>query len=355
METRKVYQDLAKRLDSFPQGYPATNSGKELEILAYLFSPEEARLASHLYLTFQPLDELTEELGLTKKEGRELVKSMSAKGLIYLKRTSRGIEVLMLPFIVGFYENQRDRMDEAFANLFEDYYREAAFDLLSVEPQFQRVIPVNETIRSGIEILPEESVSDLLSGKKAWAVVDCICRKQQALLGKGCEHPLKVCLVMSDMPDVFTSQPGMEVLDLEGALGILDQAAKAGLVHTISNQKKDISYVCNCCTCSCGLLRGISEAHIANVVARSAYFASVDEEQCTACGNCEDLCQFDAITVTGMAEINHDICVGCGVCAKSCPSQAISLSRRDEADVLDIPDSLSDWLEQRAAARNLIK
>ena len=351
MENRKVYQNLAKRLDSFPQGFPATNSGKELEILAHLFTPEEARLASHLSLSFQSLDEIVAEIGCSKEESRQMVKSMSAKGLIFLNRSDQGIEVLLLPFIVGFYENQRDLMDETFARLFEDYYHEAAFDLLSVEPQFQRVIPINETIKSGIEILPEESVSDLLSGKKAWAVVDCICRKQQSLLGQGCEHPLKVCLVMSDTPDVFQGQKGMEVLDLEGALGILDQAAKAGLVHTISNQKKDISYVCNCCTCGCGLLRGIAEAHIANVVARSAYVATVDEDLCTTCGTCEDLCQFDAINVTGMAEINQDICVGCGVCAKSCPSQAISLSQRDVADVLEIPDSLSDWLEQRAAAR----
>jgi Na+-translocating ferredoxin:NAD+ oxidoreductase subunit B len=354
MENREIYQALANQLDSFPQGFPASKTGKELDVLAHLFSPEEARLASHLTLEFQSFDEIIDALNITSSQGRALIKGLSQKGLIYLMRGSDGLELLLLPFIVGFYENQRDTIDETFAQLFEDYYQEVAHELLSVEPQFHRVIPVNETIDFNIEILPEESVSSLLSEKQAWAVMDCICRKQKALLGEGCDHPLKMCLVMSDTPGVFDGRQGMDALDLEGAIAVLDEAARAGLVHTVSNQKKDISYICNCCTCSCGLLRGIAEANVANVVAKSSYFATVTDELCVGCGECIEVCQFDAITLDDIASINRDACVGCGVCARNCPEGAITLSLRDPLELTAVPDSLGDWLEQRAGARGIV-
>ena len=39
----EVYEKLRERLDMFPQGFPKTQSGVELEILENLFSEEEAK------------------------------------------------------------------------------------------------------------------------------------------------------------------------------------------------------------------------------------------------------------------------------------------------------------------------
>jgi ferredoxin len=259
----------------------------------------------------------------------------------------------MPPFIVGFYENQVWRMDADFAHLFEEYYHEAMHAMLSVQPQFQRVVPINASINADVEILPEEDVSTLLSRKKAWAVLDCICRKQQALIGQACEHPIRVCLAMSDTPGAFDTYPDMDALDLESALKVLDMAAESGLVHTVSNRKQNITYVCSCCTCSCGLLRGITEAHIANVVARSSYFAVVAEDLCIGCGECEAVCQFEAITIEAIAEINRVACAGCGVCTRVCPEGAIRLTKRAAEEIKPIPDTVDEWLEQRSQARGL--
>lgn len=353
MKVQETYQALAEHLDSFPQGFPSTQSRKELELLAYLFTPEEAQFALNVSLSFAPLSDITQKAGLTPSESQSLIKSMANKGLINIQRGTDGIEINMPPFIVGFYENQVFRMDETFAQLFEDYYQEAMHEMLSVEPQFQRVIPVNQSISTGVEILPEEDVSSILSSKQAWAVLDCICRKQQALLGKACGHPLKVCLAMSDRPGAFDGATELEVLDLEGALQVMDMAAQAGLVHTVSNRKHDVIYVCNCCTCGCGLLRGIAEAHLSNVVARSSYFALVDPDLCIGCGECESMCQFDAITVLEVAMINKDVCTGCGVCTRVCPEAAITLVRRQAEEIKPIPDSADEWLIQRSQARGL--
>ena len=351
MEHKDTYQALARHLDAFPQGFPATESGKELELLAYLFTPEEAKFALRLSLSYQPMDEINAMDGFSRSESLTLIKAMVSKGLVNMRRGDQGIEVSLLPFIVGFFERQVFRMDKTFAQLFEDYYHEARHKLLSVEPQFHRVIPINESISFGVEILPEEDVTTLLSNKEAWAVFDCTCRKQQALLDQACDHPLKVCLAMSDQPGAFDSVPNMEALDLESAIRVLDYAAQSGLVHTVSNQKDEISYICNCCTCGCGLLRGIAEAKMANVVARSSYYAIVDEDLCTGCGECEPMCQFDAITVTQFSIVDRDICTGCGVCVRTCPKDAITLLHRPPEEVKAIPNSTDDWLIQRQHAR----
>ena len=353
MEHRSVYQKLAKKLDSFPQGFPATKSGKELELLELLFTPEEADFACYLTLEPQLLNDIEAQAGVSSAEIRGFLQSMGTKGLLKIARGENGMAVGLLPFVVGFFENQVFRMDKTFADVYEAYYKEAFTTLLSVEPQFHRVIPVNEPIKSDVEILPEDNVVALIASKKAWAVLDCVCRTEQALLGKACGHPIKVCLALSDTPGAFDNAPKLEVLDMDGALAILEKATEAGLVHTVSNNKEDLYYVCNCCTCGCSLLRGISEANIANVVARSAYYAVVDPDLCTGCGLCLDYCQFDAISINGESEVNAVKCVGCGVCAHHCPEGAISLTLRDQSEQPSVPESEQSWLAERAKARGL--
>jgi ferredoxin len=346
-----AYYALAKHLDSYPHGFPATKSGIELKLLAYLFTPEEAQLALSMNLQYRPLTEISIRSGISRHACQTLVLNMAKKGLVNLRSGPDGPELSLPPFIVGFYENQVLTMDETFAQLFEQYYQEALYEITAEQPQFHRIVPVNVSINSGVEILPEENVASLLSQKQAWAVLDCICRKQQALIGQGCDHPVRVCLAMSDTPGIFEGIPDMEALDLDGALQVLDQAAKSGLVHTVSNQKRDIGYICSCCTCSCGLLRGIADAHMANIVAKSSYFAVVDESLCVGCEDCEAYCQFDAIKVEETATINKNSCVGCGVCVRICPEGAITLMKRPAKEVKQIPESVDEWLVLRRQAR----
>ena len=59
-----VYQQLAQRLDTLPNGFPATSDGAELRILEYLFSPEEAALAAKLRLTLETPKEIAARLNL---------------------------------------------------------------------------------------------------------------------------------------------------------------------------------------------------------------------------------------------------------------------------------------------------
>ncbi len=55
--------------------------------------------------------------------------------------------------------------------------------------------------------------------------------------------------------------------------------------------------------------------------------ASVNEEQCSGCRICNDLCPFNAILFHEdrmVSEINPALCQGCGTCVAACPAGAIS-------------------------------
>ena len=59
--------------------------------------------------------------------------------------------------------------------------------------------------------------------------------------------------------------------------------------------------------------------------------ATIKVQDCTACGKCQDVCRFDAISCNGPGNegvgktylVDPIACEGCGVCALSCPAEAI--------------------------------
>ncbi|MCD6416674.1 MAG: 4Fe-4S binding protein [Planctomycetes bacterium] len=51
----------------------------------------------------------------------------------------------------------------------------------------------------------------------------------------------------------------------------------------------------------------------------------VNEEECTSCGICADVCPVEAISLdSGVAVINQDECTECLTCVDECPVGAIS-------------------------------
>jgi len=57
----------------------------------------------------------------------------------------------------------------------------------------------------------------------------------------------------------------------------------------------------------------------------SGELAVIDQDICTQCGKCFDVCRFDAIDVNdGIHIVNELSCEGCGYCARVCPVDAIT-------------------------------
>jgi Pyruvate/2-oxoacid:ferredoxin oxidoreductase delta subunit len=355
------YKSLARKLDSLPEGFPETPDGAELRILEHLFSPQEAELASKLRLKLENAREIQDRIGGDFKTIKNMLKGMSRKGLIRMgKAEVGGLGFGLMPFVVGIYELQTGNMDAALAKLFEDYYQQAFVQMTEVEPKFHRVIPVGETIRNDMSIEPFENAATIIENAKAWGVTECICRQQKALIGDPCDHPLDVCMTFSQRHGAYDNSSAVKALTKEEAYETLKRASDAGLVHSVSNNLEADSfishYICNCCTCSCGILRGISEKGMSNVIARSAFVCNVDPDLCTGCDLCIEYCQFDALSLSPedlFVQINQTKCVGCGVCIPKCPEEGLSMIRRPENEVLPIPPTHEAWLEERSTTRGM--
>ncbi len=85
-----------------------------------------------------------------------------------------------------------------------------------------------------------------------------------------------------------------------------------------------------------------------NSIARSDFYAEVDEDQCTGCEACIDRCQFNAMAmVDGICEVDRNHCYGCGLCISWCSVEALSLVQKDPAELTPPPYDDNAWREIR--------
>jgi len=345
-----VYERLADALDRLPNGFPRTASGVEIAILKHLFSPEEANLALQVGGEWTPLPAIAERMGMAEREARAALKPMTRRGLVwgYIHGGTRHYR--MAPFIVGFYEAQLETMDHKLAHMVEEYMAQGgAAGIMRPQPAHQRVVPARGSVKAEW-ILPYDDVKALLQNAKTFRVRDCICRVQQKMIGKGCDAPIHNCLSFSDAALPTTPND----VTLEQALALLDEAEGAALVHSVSNVAQGVSYICNCCGCCCGILRGITEYGIQESMAAANYYGSVDADACSGCGLCEGRCQVGAIMrPDGVAEVDRLRCIGCGLCVTGCPQGAVTLHIKPEAEIIHPPADLAAWEQQRLRNRGL--
>ncbi|MBN1536473.1 MAG: 4Fe-4S binding protein [Anaerolineales bacterium] len=350
-----VYQQLARRLDETPNGFPATESGVELRLLAKVFTPEEAHLASVMTLHAEPSCDIASRAGIDSKEAYKTLKGMASKGLVSFKKGKGKLLFALEPFIVGFYEAQLPRIDKEMASLFEQYFHESGGAVSSIEPSVHRVIPIQEAIPHEITIFPHEQASQIVEAAKAWGVRNCICRVQKRLIGEGCHAPLEVCLTLAPFEGAFDHSQVDRAITKEEALEILHKAEEAGLVHSTGNYISRIYYICNCCTCCCGVLRAIKEFGIPTAMARADFYAVVNDALCMGCGDCLGYCPFNAISLSGgMAAIDRSRCMGCGLCSSGCALDALHLERRPAEESHPIPQNIKEWGKERIKHRGEI-
>jgi electron transport complex protein RnfB len=347
------YAALAAALDTLPNGYPRTESGVELLILRKLVSPDEAALAALLGRGYESPDALAAQAGLPAAEVLRKLKDLARRGLVWPGKGERGLEFRLAPFIVGIYEAQTESLDHELAHLVEDYMEQGgAKGIMGPLPSLHRVVPARGTVKSE-QVLPYDDVKAMILGAAAFSVRDCICRKEQELLDKRrCSAPLHNCLSLSPSPR--SPRPGD--ISREEALAILDQAEESALVHTVSNVLAGSSYVCNCCGCCCGILRGITEYGLENSVAAANYRAWIDAATCTGCGICAERCQVGAISLRdALAVVDLRKCIGCGLCVSGCAALSARLEPKGESEIVHPPADFAAWerarLENRGSTR----
>jgi hypothetical protein len=143
-----IYEQLAKKLDELPEGFPATEKGVELKILREIFTPDEAEMA----LKMQPVPETAEEIAQRLEEPiskmRPLLDGMAKKGQIASSKMEGRQVYRLAPFVVGIYEYQRrERFTRKLVELFEEYLPVLTKKVGGHRPHLTRVIPINAVFK----------------------------------------------------------------------------------------------------------------------------------------------------------------------------------------------------------------
>jgi Pyruvate/2-oxoacid:ferredoxin oxidoreductase delta subunit len=212
-------------------------------------------------------------------------------------------------------------------------------------------IEVNEPIPDARAVLPIDVLSEMLKKEEVIAVADCYCRSTKKHLGEGCDHPLRTCFYFDEIALMQISSGRAERIDLGEAMAILRECEDAGLVHTVDNNRDRIGVLCNCCACSCPLIKSRLLGGT-NVAAPSRFVVAHDPGTCQECGTCAEFCPVQALLLGEHGlEVVYERCIGCGVCVSKCPADSMRMVLREQQLPLakDAPS-----LERRIAAEALL-
>ncbi|MBU2620750.1 MAG: 4Fe-4S binding protein [Proteobacteria bacterium] len=338
-----VYRKLQSHFHKHPLGFPETKDQVELKILQWIFNEEEAEMALNLTIMPETAKILALRLNKDFKELVSLLERMADKGQIFTLDKGGDRSYMLVPYAPGFWDFQVKKMDRDFAEFSEAYYAPQAREMFSSATPRIRVVTVEKNIPAVLKVYPFELASQIVREAKRIALTDCICRKKNKLLGKGCQGPHEeMCLQLSPGAEFYIERGLGREVSVDEAMKVIEMGEKAGLVRTawLNVQKRPFAF-CQCCTCCCHGLRTVYELKIPNAVAKSNFVPAISGELCTGCGSCADICPMDALTLDGTEKAvrNPGSCIGCGLCVSSCSAAAIVLDRVDKEQLAIPPDN----------------
>jgi Na+-translocating ferredoxin:NAD+ oxidoreductase subunit B len=335
-----IYEKVRERLDGMGTGYPKTENGSELRILRKLFNEEEAELFLHLSPLLEAPAQVAQRLARDPQKIAELMEQMAGRGLIFRQRKGDLVRYAAVPFVVGIFEFQLNRLDRELAREMDEYLETAFGEVMHTSvTRLLRTIPINRSLVAQWPVAPYEDAMTIIDSKDIIAVAPCICRTMSKLNEKSCDKPLEACFSFGSHAQYYVENHMARYITREEAKDILRRNEEAGLVIQPFNSQM-VGGMCSCCGDCCGMLRSLKkQPHPANSV-QSSYYAAVNPEDCVGCETCLDRCQMDAITmVDDRAVIDLNRCIGCGLCVTSCATEALRLVKKPEETIYKPPES----------------
>jgi NAD-dependent dihydropyrimidine dehydrogenase PreA subunit len=314
---KEHYDELAVRISAAGSRYIP----RLFEIIA---DEDEARL---MLAMPGAVPELSRKTGIPENRLEEMLKLLFQKGLAFYSKKTTPPTWRMCRSVGQFHDASIlwPGVSEEFLKLWSDYsdteWIDASEAAAKAHPGVHmRVIPIDTAVESDQQVLPFEDVNVIVQNAERLAVVPCPCR----VSARKCDKPKEVCMQLNRAADYAIERgTGREITKAE-AVDILRESQKAGLVHMTVNSKTSEHVICNCCGCCCIMIPVLVQRGV-GMLGPSRYLAKVDPDSCTACGACEEICPFKAVSMEDTALISREKCFGCGVCAVACPVEAIAL------------------------------
>lgn len=348
MTTPGPYEALLAHIRNWIFGMP--DHDRLMELLRLRFSPEEAAFLAGFPHKPHTIEQLAQRFGVSPEVLSGAMGPLIAKGLICEIEGARAVRYSFTDPIFFLYrmpgwKGESDEWNRRTAVVSNIYYADAmAADFRGYLTKGLRTIPINAVIRDTRQVLPYENAAQLLDREKLITVTSCACRHRKNLDPgtASCTHNVKNCLHFGKLAHYIVKYDLGERIPRERAFEILEESAAAGLVHGVSNSKKGMDTICNCCSCCCVFFESVKAPPLVPKGHQpSNYILEVDERDCVACGLCVERCPMSALSLKeDIVQLDADLCLGCGVCAHTCLTQSLSLKRRKTEQ--DYPESLNE-------------
>jgi len=368
VKKQDIYEKLGEHLSRLGMGYPLEED--LIEILRENYTKLEAKVALAIpnnVIPMEPVevDEILKGVDLSREELVEILEHLDQKGLLFSRETKdgeKGYALLQVGF--GFPQTffwkgedtpHARKMAKLMAKYFSRKVTEEAYSGSETKPY--RYIPVWRAIETEKQaVLPQHMMEKVITEARLIAVAHCPCRVTYSMRGKGCDHPTEVCMKFNDLARFAIDKGIAKEITKEEAWDVIKLSEESGLVHFVDNAEGDVQHNCNCCGCACWNVGNIRRRKIPRDALMATYFLrETDEDECTSCGACVDVCPVDALELEDeFPRVDEEWCIGCGVCATVCPTRAAKMKLRSDRTG-ELPATSFEDLHEKILAEKGIK
>ena len=363
------YSRLTERLNKFPQGAPA--SKLLFDILKILMTEQEAGLMAQLPIKPFSVKQAAEIWKMSECDAQKALDELASRAiLVDIEQNGEQIYAVPPP-MAGFFEFSlmriRDDIDQkALSELFHQY--------ISVEEDFMRELVCSGDIQLGrifaqepqipdeyaLHVLDYEHATNVIETASHIGVSMCYCRHKALHAGTVCNAPMDICMTFNTTAGTLIKHGHAREIDAAECKDLLALAYEHNLVQFGENVRRNVNFICNCCSCCCEALLAIRRFGVAQTIC-SNFITRVSSGTCIGCGKCAKICPVNAIEMTGegqtrRASVIQEKCIGCGVCIRHCPAKALILEPRPNRMItpLDTTHRIVAMATERGLLRELI-
>jgi ferredoxin len=346
---KQGYSQLVERLNRFPQG--ATPSELLVQILKVLFNEKEAALVAQLPIKPFTVNKAARIWKLDETRAKKILDELSGRALLVDVDQNGESSYVLPPPMAGFFEFSlmriRNDLDQkALSELFYQYITEEDDFIRALftdgETQLGRTF-VHEPALSdenALHVLDYERAGEVIKSASHRAIGLCYCRHKTQHMNKACDAPLDICMTFNGSAESLSKYGHARLVDVEEGMDLLQQAYDHNLVQFGENVRRDVNFICNCCGCCCEAMIAARRFAILNPVHTTNFLPEIDEQACTGCGKCVEICPVEALSLVSandpshpkrkIARLNENYCLGCAVCVRNCSKDAILLKSREK-------------------------